>query len=515
MKKPLLMIFAAVLLCCPVFAEILFLKNGRKVEGKIIKEDDTNLVFRTNSGMQITYKKSDIKKIDREHVSAEDVYTNKLKEMDNQSAEDHFQMAGWCKENLSNKKAREHWQKAIEIDPDHEGARTALGFTNYKGKWLTKKELEVVKAREAEEYASDAESQAMRDKGYEKFNGDWVPKEDIPHLEKGEVKYGDKWMTPEEMDIIKKNSEIKEVTGKSDLEEKTGLATSKHENYRFYVETTMGAEFNKKTMADLIKAYEHCIEIFDLDPASSIWSRKAKFLNFEKKKDAVAVYNKTINTSGKKDWFSNRMQKSPKAIMAEKLIALSYRDDQIQALYNSNLHKMGQMIMTWIYGTKQPHPWVWESFGSYIEDYLTNMAIVYTTTNQGSVGSGVERAKELGGARSLVKSWVLEDKDPKIKQFCTRMLNDLKGKEILKTVVVYYYMIERDKKKFQKFVRKIKRTEKGVKPQENVFVEVWGQNLDEFEDAFSNWVRNLDVPLPEDEDEEDDDDDDDDDDFLD
>ncbi|MFC1588467.1 tetratricopeptide repeat protein [Planctomycetota bacterium] len=512
MRKVLLLLLTAVLLCCPVFAEILIMKNGRKVEGKIISEDDSKLVFRTNSGMQITYKKSDIKEIDREHVAAEDVYANKLKEMDDQSAEDHFQLAGWCKQNFNRKKARVHWQKAIEINPDHEGARTALGFIKYRGKWLTKEELKKVKEREAAKDAADSESKAMRDKGYEKFNGKWVPKEDIPYYEKGMVKYCGKWMTPEEKEIIEKNSVVKEVAGKSDIEEKTSLATTKHENYRFYLETTMGEEFNKKDMDYLIKAYDHCIAIFDLDPASSIWPQKARFLDFEKKKDATMVFNKAINTKGVQGWLTEQMQKNPKAIMDMGLTALNYRSDQIQAMYNGDLHCMGQMVITWVFNRKRPHPWLWEGFGSYIEDFLTSMAISHTTTNQGSVGGSPERMKKLGGSRGIVKQLVLEGKDPQIKQICTRMLNDLKGEEILKTVCVYYYMIERDSKKLQEFIKKIKPTEKGVQSQEAVFKEVWGQNLDEFDDAFRNWMRNLDVPLPEEEEEEDDDDDDDDDD---
>ncbi len=98
----------------------------------------------------------------------------------------------WCDSSERNREARKTALRIIKNDPDHEEARAALGHEYFDGKWFkTQKKLVAYKKKKEERTA--------KEQGLVRYEDGWVPKEDLPFLEKGMVRNDEgKWISAEE-----------------------------------------------------------------------------------------------------------------------------------------------------------------------------------------------------------------------------------------------------------------------------------------------------------------------------
>lgn len=91
----------------------------------------------------------------------------------------------WCKEQKKDKEAKTTLKDLLKIDPLHKEANIAIGNLYFDGKWFESQ-------AKIDEYKKNVEKQADIDaktaQGLVEYKGEWVPKEDVPFLEKGLVK---------------------------------------------------------------------------------------------------------------------------------------------------------------------------------------------------------------------------------------------------------------------------------------------------------------------------------------
>lgn len=137
--------------------DIIILKEGGMYKGEIIYQSRSTVKIKVE-GKTLTLKMKDIRKIIARY-KPEDEYKNKVKELDARDAEAQYKLALWCLENSMEKEADKHFKLAIRHAPDHEGARTALGYGFYNGEWLTAAQLDEL--------------------GLVRFEKDWIPKADL------------------------------------------------------------------------------------------------------------------------------------------------------------------------------------------------------------------------------------------------------------------------------------------------------------------------------------------------
>ncbi|MHC4606141.1 MAG: hypothetical protein ACYTAF_04320 [Planctomycetota bacterium] len=153
------------LLACGLAAgDEVTLKNGGKVVG-IVKEKGDKVIVEVGVGT-ITFHKDDVLTIKRGRTPLHEYRDRAAKVGNSKKASDHFELAKFCRENSLGRYVRGHLQRVIELEPDHEAARRALGFQLYKGKWMTRDEV---------------------------------------YQERGFVKFEGKWLTPAEVELIKKH----------------------------------------------------------------------------------------------------------------------------------------------------------------------------------------------------------------------------------------------------------------------------------------------------------------------
>jgi hypothetical protein len=159
------------------------MKDGRRIEGALVKEVAGVLTVKTAIG-EITLSRGDISEIITKLTAAQD-YEARMKAA--VSAEDFFQAGEFALGKRMKREAARAWNKAIEVDPDHLGARTALGFVLHKGEWMTPEQREQrIKAEEEAE---------MSARGLVRFQDRWVTPEDKLKLDAGLELIDGVWIT--------------------------------------------------------------------------------------------------------------------------------------------------------------------------------------------------------------------------------------------------------------------------------------------------------------------------------
>ena len=114
------------LCCCPVFllyADIVSLTTGGKIEGEIIEEDDDKIVLRTYSGITIIDRER-IEEIERKPTRWQ-IYSEKSKKIEQYSADAHWELAKWCKEQGLYREFKTELELTLSLNPNHKEALAA------------------------------------------------------------------------------------------------------------------------------------------------------------------------------------------------------------------------------------------------------------------------------------------------------------------------------------------------------------------------------------------------------
>ena len=144
-------------------ADEVVLKNGSKIEGAVTEEGN-KIIIDVGSGT-ITVDRSDVKAINKSNGLVEE-FERRQKEIRPGDIDGHWQLYQWSRQQEGFKaRAERELRKILEMDPNHEGARRALGFVNLKGAWLTQ-----------DEYKATL--------GLVKYNGEWVTADTAERLQR-------------------------------------------------------------------------------------------------------------------------------------------------------------------------------------------------------------------------------------------------------------------------------------------------------------------------------------------
>lgn len=126
----------ALLLAAAASADTVWLKDGRKFEGAVTDLGEEYAIKGKFGTLKI--KKSDV---DRVEVAPTAEYEAKSKALAADDPEGHFQLGLWCKEKGLKAEAKAEFEKAIAVDPHHEGAHRELGHSRVGDRWGTPLEM--------------------------------------------------------------------------------------------------------------------------------------------------------------------------------------------------------------------------------------------------------------------------------------------------------------------------------------------------------------------------------------
>lgn len=195
-------LLALLLFAASARADVLHLKNGTKLEGKILGEEGDVVPFKLNAGGQIEVKRSDIEWFewsDKAALKAE------LEKRRKPGTADALAAAGkWALEHGMKQEAEFAFLDALKKDPQNTAANEALGRKQWLGKWVTEDEyMEKTGHVKAGGRWVTVDEKAKLDEGWEWVEGKLVSPDDAKRA-RGLVEFEGKWITKKEYEAILK-----------------------------------------------------------------------------------------------------------------------------------------------------------------------------------------------------------------------------------------------------------------------------------------------------------------------
>lgn len=183
MKNMVLAGLIAALGASAAAADEVKLSNGRKLTGKVAKQDANQVVVEVGAGT-ITLSAKDVMSVDKGRTPL-DEYQDKWNAIKSSTRpSDFLDLAKWAEENKLTRYLPDLYAKVIALDPENARARaglrhekvagkwltfdeaqTARGLVQVEGRWITKAEVQLIEKRrlEAKERAmAQAEERARR-----------------------------------------------------------------------------------------------------------------------------------------------------------------------------------------------------------------------------------------------------------------------------------------------------------------------------------------------------------------
>jgi hypothetical protein len=147
----------------PAAAEVFVLSGGGRIEGELLNPDEKprqTYVVKLASGGQMTLQAGQVQQV--VSVRPDVAEYEKVRPNYPDTVEGQWNLAQWCRDHKLPAQRTTHLRRVIELDPDHVEARRLLGYNKIEGQWMTQDE--------------------------------WM-------IKQGYVKYKNKWMLPQEVEI--------------------------------------------------------------------------------------------------------------------------------------------------------------------------------------------------------------------------------------------------------------------------------------------------------------------------
>lgn len=152
--RPSIALLLLSLLAAAAGADEIRLTNGRSLEGRAAVLADGRVAVETSFGT-LVLAAGQVAAIEAAVPLAEQVAARRAR-LDPGDAEGLYRLALWVREQGAATLARQLFEEVLALDPDHAGARVALGHHRHQDRWV-----------------SEAELRALR--GEVLFRGRWVP----------------------------------------------------------------------------------------------------------------------------------------------------------------------------------------------------------------------------------------------------------------------------------------------------------------------------------------------------
>lgn len=145
-------------------ADIFVLESGGQIEGQWLNRDEqppTRYQIRQGT-ITLTLPLAQVREAIRQSP-AELEYSQRAPTVAN-SVEAQWALAEWCRKSGLKAQREIHLRRVIELEPNHQQARLALGYQYLKGQWIT-------------------QADSRRQEGYELYRGKWRTSQEIEILE--------------------------------------------------------------------------------------------------------------------------------------------------------------------------------------------------------------------------------------------------------------------------------------------------------------------------------------------
>jgi hypothetical protein len=142
-------------------AELVILKTGGQAEGEILNADRDGkqpVKLRTDTGLLMTIPAEQVRRIIVKSDLEKQYEALAPKTPD--TIEGHWEMQEWCRQAELKPQRQKHLESILRLDPNHEGARIALGYVKHGNTWA-----------KAEDW--------MRALGFVRYQGSWKSRQEV------------------------------------------------------------------------------------------------------------------------------------------------------------------------------------------------------------------------------------------------------------------------------------------------------------------------------------------------
>jgi hypothetical protein len=133
-----LVLCAAACAAPPATAEVFLLKSGGRIEAQLVNPQRSGAdpyLLKTELGVRLSLAPAAVQRVVVQ-TEVEKQYVE-LQQSGANTIESHWQLAEYCKEAGLAEERKKHLAAIIALDPDHQEARTALGYGKIGGRWMT------------------------------------------------------------------------------------------------------------------------------------------------------------------------------------------------------------------------------------------------------------------------------------------------------------------------------------------------------------------------------------------
>jgi hypothetical protein len=124
-------------------ADVFFLHNGGQVRGRWVNRGDRSpktYVIETIQGGRLALDASQVRQAVSEKPAVDQYERIAAKFPD--TIDGQWKLAEWCRENGLREQRERHLRRIIMLDPNHAGARRGLGYSQVRGQWVTREEIQ-------------------------------------------------------------------------------------------------------------------------------------------------------------------------------------------------------------------------------------------------------------------------------------------------------------------------------------------------------------------------------------
>ncbi len=253
-------------------ADEVHLKDGRRLEGKVLEDKPSGVTLRLRFGGDLTFPRAQVEKVVLKALPEEELEVRR-KALAADDAAGRWALAEEAK-GLGLRKVFEDLRaEVLRIDPDHAAARESRGDVLHDGRWMT--------PAERDRAVAEAAREAKESRGLVEYKGRWVTPEERDALERGLVQHEGRWMSEREAKALQGLVEFKGKWVKREellahallgvLQEAAGVPMTVSLSEHFCVAAIYGQEATDRIAADAEKAYAEFAGWFAVPPGARLF----------------------------------------------------------------------------------------------------------------------------------------------------------------------------------------------------------------------------------------------------
>jgi hypothetical protein len=490
------------LLAVPAAADVVQTKDGKSYEGKVLSQDDKEVVIETTFDGVKHLPRAEVQAVDTQTPPLRDQYHFRYDAAKDDAAK-LWDLQRWATEKKLEPEAKEVLLRIVELTPDDKRARKMLGHEKVDGVWMTPEE----KAKHLEE-KHDAE---MRAKGLVPYQGGWVTPEEKAAREKGMVKDGDDWVTEEEFHRRRGEEKkdgvwikVGEAEGRAYLDE-AARGAGTHLEYVWTPHFDVlhdGMAENAKKVADVSEAvfgvFRSVLKPKGDDFPETVDAR-TKVVLF-KKQPGYAKFVRWFDQGAKASdlvpsWASSvSKQHAFWWAHPEHVVGVYQFPNPDKTLVSNAVHDVGLVLLTrYRLNYRFPTTWLSEGFAYYLEmetlKYSESFTVGRTTGattapgTEGQAPTWVDSTKW----RTSLATLVAQGRDPPLKRMATMDASQMGYEELVKAWSVVELLVRTDPAKFKAFVDASKK-QPASESEETALKAGTGEDYRALEQRWRAWV---------------------------